>query len=247
MTTPDIALLVSTFERPEHLRRSLLSIALQQGVAGRFEVVVTDDGSTDRTAEVVEAFSRDVDFPVRFTTHPHDGFRLSQCRNEGVAASCAVPVVSRWRLRVAAGSCAGPSGAPAAGLCDGWRLRRLEQEASARVDERVLRSGEYRDWVAPGEKRRLAKLYRSALLYTAIRHPNKPKLIGNNVGIWRSDYERVNGYDENFHGWGCEDDDLRLRLRRAGAADSLDSAAYQHLSSLASDPCDAAGAVRATD
>ena len=32
----------------------------------------------------------------------------------------------------------------------------------------------------------------------------------------RADYERVNGYDENFVGWGCEDDDLRLRLRHAG-------------------------------
>ncbi len=36
------------------------------------------------------------------------------------------------------------------------------------------------------------------------------------MGIWRVDYERVNGYDENFQGWGCEDDDLRYRLRRAG-------------------------------
>ena len=26
----------------------------------------------------------------------------------------------------------------------------------------------------------------------------------------------MNGYDENFEGWGCEDDDLRLRLRRSG-------------------------------
>src|SRR5262249_14161034 len=38
----------------------------------------------------------------------------------------------------------------------------------------------------------------------------------NNVGIWRADYERVNGYDENFQGWGCEDDDLRYRLRKVG-------------------------------
>jgi hypothetical protein len=93
---------------------------------------------------------------------------------------------------------------------------RLEQAPSAQVTEATLRTGEYRNWVAPHEQRRLAKLYRASLLYTAIRHPKKPKLIGNNVGVWRSDYERVNGYDENFHGWGCEDDDLRHRLRRAG-------------------------------
>ena len=28
--------------------------------------------------------------------------------------------------------------------------------------------------------------------------------------------EDINGYDEEFQGWGCEDDDLRLRLRKAG-------------------------------
>src|SRR5262249_23663687 len=30
------------------------------------------------------------------------------------------------------------------------------------------------------------------------------------------DFERVNGFDENFRGWGCEDDDFGRRLRAAG-------------------------------
>ncbi len=55
-----------------------------------------------------------------------------------------------------------------------------------------------------------------ARLYRLLRHPSKPKMFGGNVGIWRSDYELVNGYDEQFRGWGCEDDDLRLRLRKVG-------------------------------
>src|SRR5437667_259658 len=46
--------------------------------------------------------------------------------------------------------------------------------------------------------------------------PTRPHLTGNNVGIWRADYERVNGYDENFEGYGAEDNDLGFRLRRAG-------------------------------
>jgi hypothetical protein len=80
----------------------------------------------------------------------------------------------------------------------------------------VLRSGEFRNWAPRSELRRLLKKHYSSGFYRLIRHPRKPKLIGNNVGIWRSDFLRVNGYDENFVGWGCEDDDLRLRLRAAG-------------------------------
>ena len=45
----EIAVVLTTYERPEHLERSLASLALQQGVDGKFEVIVTDDGSQDRT------------------------------------------------------------------------------------------------------------------------------------------------------------------------------------------------------
>ena len=37
-----------------------------------------------------------------------------------------------------------------------------------------------------------------------------------NVGVWREDFVRVNGFDENFQGWGYEDSDLAVRLLRAG-------------------------------
>jgi predicted glycosyltransferase involved in capsule biosynthesis len=37
-----------------------------------------------------------------------------------------------------------------------------------------------------------------------------------NLGVWRSDLERVNGFDESFQGWGHEDADLVVRLFHAG-------------------------------
>lgn len=33
---------------------------------------------------------------------------------------------------------------------------------------------------------------------------------------WRSDLDRVDGFDNSFVGWGWEDNDLVLRLMRAG-------------------------------
>jgi GT2 family glycosyltransferase len=213
----EISILVSTYQRPQHLRRALLSIALQRGVEGKMEVIVTDDGSVDETPEVVRSYAQSVDFPVRFTTHPHTTFQLARCRNEGVAASEAP------YLLFLDGDCVLPPDHVATHLAQrrpghvmAGYFARLDETTSSRLDEHVIRSGEFVHWAPTQELRLLRSMARKARLYQWLRHSTKPKLYGNNVGVWRSDYERVNGYDENFEGWGCEDDDLRLRLRRTG-------------------------------
>jgi glycosyltransferase involved in cell wall biosynthesis len=215
--TPEIALLISTYQRPRHLQRALLSIAMQHDVAGKMEVVVTDDGSTDETAELVETFSRTVDFPVRFTTHPHSTFQLSRCRNDGVRASTAP------YLLFLDGDCLLPPDHVAVhlahrqpGVTRTGNFIRLDEATSARIDEQAIRSGEFINWAPAGEIRKTRSKGRRSIVYEWLRHPTKPRLLGNNIGVWRSDYERINGFDENFEGWGWEDDDLGRRLRRAG-------------------------------
>jgi GT2 family glycosyltransferase len=37
-----------------------------------------------------------------------------------------------------------------------------------------------------------------------------------NMGFWRSDALRVNGFDERFVGWGREDSEFVVRLTNAG-------------------------------
>jgi predicted glycosyltransferase involved in capsule biosynthesis len=36
------------------------------------------------------------------------------------------------------------------------------------------------------------------------------------MGVWRADFEAVNGFDESFVGWGHEDADFVLRLHNSG-------------------------------
>lgn len=214
---PEVALIVSTYQKPRHLRLSLASIAQQQGVKEKIELVVTDDGSTDETFEVIERFAETVEFPVMLTTHRHSTFQLARCRNEGVAASTAPFLI------FADGDLIFPSDFVLQHLA---RRRtkgaltgdyyRLTEGASAQIDEAAVQYVKVRALVAPGELLRIRKADRRARWHTFIRHRDRPRFIGGNVGIWRSDFERVNGYDENFQGWGCEDEDLSYRLRLAG-------------------------------
>ena len=38
-----------------------------------------------------------------------------------------------------------------------------------------------------------------------------------NLGVWKHDFFKVNGFDERYQGWGYEDSDLIIRLIRSGA------------------------------
>jgi len=216
-TPAEVAVLVSSYQNADHLRRVLVSLALQRGVDGAMEVVVSDDGSTDHTANVVRQFARDVSFPVRFTTHPHDGFQLARCRNDGVRNSsapyllfldgdCIVPddhvrqhLVHRRSNWVMGGYCC-----------------RLSQNLTKKITEDSIRSGEFRRWIPKEERRKIRWRDIKARFYSMMGHSGKPRLAGGNIGIAHSDYESVNGYDEHFVGWGGEDDDLRRRLVARG-------------------------------
>ena len=64
------------------------------------------------------------------------------------------------------------------------------------------------------ERWRVARNDLDAKLNWLLRNPHKPKLFAGDFGMWRRDFERVNGFDQRFRDWGGEDDDLRTRLLR---------------------------------
>jgi len=213
----DLSVIVTTFERPRHLRRVLLSLAVQRDFPWRLEVVVADDGSRDETPQIVEEFRHRVNFPVKFVTHPHEGFWPARTRNEGFAASsgqyvlfldgdCVVPpdhLAIHMRMR--------RPGRAYTGDCV-----RLDPQTSDKMTDDVVQKGEYQQWIPRQEYRRLTVAHWKAVFYHIIRHPRKPRVLSGNLAVWREDFLKINGFDENYRGWGCEDDDFGLRLHQAG-------------------------------
>jgi GT2 family glycosyltransferase len=216
MLAPELAIIVTSYQMPWHLLRVLESIASQR-TSRRFEVLVSDDGSADETPQVVAEFHSRAHFPVRFLTHAHSQFHAARCRNDGARATAAP------HLMFIDGDCLLPpdhveqhlrAWRPGGVTC-GYCIR-LDQSVSHQVTLDVVRSGEFVEW-APGEQRtKLRHMHYKALWYGAIGHATKPAFRGGDFLLARADFERVNGFDENFLGWGCEDDDFGRRLRAAG-------------------------------
>lgn len=69
MAAPLFTIFTPSYNRAHTLRRVYESIAAQ--IFRDFEWVVVDDGSTDNTAELVEAWSREARFPIRYFHQPN--------------------------------------------------------------------------------------------------------------------------------------------------------------------------------
>jgi GT2 family glycosyltransferase len=152
-----------------------------------------------------------------FTTHPHDGFQLARTRNDGVRASTAPYLV------FLDGDCVAPAHHVAqhlrrrrAGTAMGGFCYYLDRDTSARIDDAAIETGGLERWVTAKQRWKLTRMDWKARFYALMRHRRRPKLYGGDFGIWRRDYETINGFNEEFTGWGCEDDEFAVRLRRAG-------------------------------
>jgi GT2 family glycosyltransferase len=215
MALPDLAIIVTSYQMPWHLRLVLESIARQQTDL-RLEVVVADDGSTDDTPRVVASFAEEAQFPVHFVTHLHTCFHAARCRNDGARQSSAP------HLLFVDGDCllppdhveqhldAGRAGAVTCSYCV-----RLEEAVSQQASLETVRSGEFVNWATAEQRSKLRQMHYKALWYGLIGHATKPAFRSGNFALARADFERVNGFDENFLGWGCEDDDFGRRLKAA--------------------------------
>jgi GT2 family glycosyltransferase len=213
----EISVVVSTYQRPQHLRRCLASLAAQQDVTDQFEVIVADDGSQDETAAMVADYRKTAPFPLKFCSHPHDGFQLARCRNSGVRASVAP------YLLFTDGDCIFPPDhlrrhleARRPRMARAGECIRIDESTTARIDDDAIRTGGFLAWIGRRHYKSLRKTHIKSLGYQFIGHAHRPKLTGWNMAIWREDLEQINGFDEKFRGWGCEDDDLAARLRMSG-------------------------------
>jgi len=214
-----ISVIVNFFERLRHLQCCLDALSLCSNAFE--EVVITDDGSCQETVEQLGALVSKYDFRITHAWQPHQGFRVAAARNNGIRHArgdylifldcdfVVLPNTLKCHLRAAK-----PGRFVAGGhinLDEAATVRLLTTPLSSESLKRMERSFPQRQLV----KRHRRFIKRTLLMRLGLMSHRKQSL-GGHYSIHRKDIERVNGYDENFKGWGGEDEDLGIRLVKAG-------------------------------
>jgi len=91
VNTPDISVVVCTYNRAALLTRTVESLFAQQAEAVRFEILVVDNNSTDNTRAVVESLQTKSPVPLHYIFEPRQG--NAYARNTGVEQAQA-PIVA---------------------------------------------------------------------------------------------------------------------------------------------------------
>jgi glycosyltransferase involved in cell wall biosynthesis len=214
-----VSVIVSFYERLRHLRCCLDALSL---CAHAFdEVIVTDDGSCEETVNELKNLISGYGFPIHHVWQPKQGFRVAAARNNGIRHAhgdylifldcdfVVLPDTFRAHLEAAR-----PGRFVAAGYSN------LDEAATSLLLNSRLSWDLLTALDAQQPKKPIIRTHRRAIKRTLLMRLHltgvRKQSMGGHYSIHRRDIERVNGYDENFEGWGGEDEDLGIRLVMAG-------------------------------
>ncbi|MBL8964448.1 MAG: hypothetical protein KF787_02790 [Phycisphaeraceae bacterium] len=220
---------ILTTHTTRHLRRSLLGVAFQDLPAA--EVIVSCDNDQPEIAAVVRECSAELGRAIVVVQRAFTGeCRVGQARNNGLRALVSAGAELTDRVLYLDGDCSPSSSVvrvhghrgERVDLLVGFRVE-LTPEQTEAFDEGAVRAGRDAAILTPEQARALARRdrrYRRQLFLRRFglvkRH--KPKVLSAHFSVGVGAILRVNGFDEEFTGWGQEDDDVGRRLHGSGAS-----------------------------
>ena len=221
-TAPTISLIVTTYNRPVALDKVFHSIS--RLIEFPHEIIIADDGSTADTADVIDQWRGRLPCRVDHAWQEDCGFRAARIRNLATNHStgdylvyldgdCLIfPDFITQHRQLA------ESGYFVAGnriLLSKQLTENLELSYDPPTEWSLTR------WLKAryaGDVNRLSPLIRLGDRYwRKIRGSQWQGVRTCNLGVWREDLSAVNGFDEQFIGWGHEDADLAVRLIKYGS------------------------------
>ncbi len=214
INNPAISLVVSTYNNIPALELVLQSVLRQNDMPE--EIIIADDGSVDDVRLFINDFRKKTQLPIVHCWQEDGGFRLAAIRNKAIAMARYDYIimtdgdivlhrdfVKEHRRNAQKGF-----------FLQGSRVMLSEKLTQEMVQNKKISVS----FFAKGARNKHNMLHIPfiASLFPVFRILNFRKIKGCNASFWKSDIITVNGYNEDFVGWGSEDKELAVRLYSIG-------------------------------
>ena len=207
-----VSLIVTTYNWKEALYITLKSVLKQKILP--YEVIIADDGSRPDTAVMIAEFQEAYPIPLIHSWQEDVGFRLAASRNKAIAKAR-----GDYLIIVDGDLYLPPSfisdhidSAKEGHFVQGGRVL-----LGSEVSKRVLFNNYVPGFFSANIRNRhniINSRFLSAI-FTKVRNSDR-STRGCNFALWKSDAIKVNGYNEDFEGWGREDSEMVVRLLNSG-------------------------------
>jgi glycosyltransferase len=217
-----ISVIVPVYNRLEHLRALFLCLLKQKKQPD--ELIITDDGSSQTVLDFIGDLIPKAQFKVKHIYQEDKGFRKTRALNNGVRNSigdllifCDQDLIfGEEYIETIAKNIKND-------IFLMGRAHTLKKEEKDFIVENIEKINSYEEIVKnlpdsyiPTIKRMLNEDKKRRLLKTFKLAKRGIRLVGMSYALMKDSYIKVNGYDENYIGWGQEDDDFGNRLTVAG-------------------------------
>jgi glycosyltransferase involved in cell wall biosynthesis len=210
-----VSVLLTTYNQPRFLERSLL--AYDRQTYDHFEVVIADDGSGPETRKLIEAMKQEVSYPLRHAWQEDSGFRVARSFNNAIRISnndylitSSCDCLPRFDFVEKHAEFAQE------GYYAGGGHVRMSEAFTKRLTLDMVKAGTYEDALDRNAWARIRRRHFKHRFYQLVKSKRRPKFLGLNFAVHKKAAFEINGFDENFQGWGQEDSDFRERLKKHG-------------------------------
>ena len=217
-----ISVIVPIYNRLEHFRALFICLLRQNRQID--ELIITDDGSSQQILDYIADLIPKASFKIKHIYQEDKGFRKTRALNNGVINSegellvfCGQDLIfgeeyiEYMEKNIKKGCFL---------LC---RPISVNEEEKDIILKKIELSNKYEELLKPLPKyylesvNKTLKTDRKRRILNILKLSKRGiKLVGMSYAVMKSDYLKVNGYDENYNGWGEEDDDFGNRLYVAG-------------------------------
>ena len=208
-----ISLIISTYNWPVALDLILLSIKNLSEMPN--EVIVADDGSGEETKKLIENAAINFPVPLKHIWHEDTGWNKTTILNKAIKESKSDYIVQidgdvilHTHFIKDHKKFAEPNT-----FLRGGRTMLSDLKTKEVISSRRIKFGP----LSSGISKRLNAV-RIPLLakFACTKEESSKDVLGCNFSFWKSDFIKVNGYDNEFFGWGHEDEELAARFVNSG-------------------------------